>query len=141
MVNEKLVAAIVVVVFVAVIGYFIIGAGRGSTEIPVYVTGETKEVYEWAKTAEGAAILEQIPCYCGCKYEGHLHTRHCFWRDDGTFDKHGITCSVCLDIGRRAMQMTIEEGQDICAIRDEIDAFYEPNAQLGTETPYPEECK
>ena len=60
-----------------------------------------EKVYEWAKTPEGAGLLEQMPCYCGCKYEGHKHVRHCYWRDDGSFDKHGITCSVCFDIAKK----------------------------------------
>ncbi|MEW6036541.1 MAG: PCYCGC motif-containing (lipo)protein, partial [Candidatus Micrarchaeota archaeon] len=91
------------------------------------------------KTSEGKAILEDLPCYCGCKYEGHLHARHCFWRDDGTFDKHGTTCSVCLDIAKKAKAMH-DEGKDICQIRGEIDQFYAPNAHLATPTPMPEGC-
>ena len=107
--------------------------------IPDYVTGETREVYEWAKSPEGKAILEQLPCYCGCKFEGHRHDRDCFWRDDGTFDKHGITCSVCLDIGKKAKAMTAE-GKTVCEIRKAVDDFYSPNKHLATNTPMPEGC-
>ena len=56
------------------------------------------------------------------------------------FDKHGITCSVCFDIAIKTKQMH-EQGIDICTIRKEIDKFYEPNKQLGTETPMPEGCE
>ena len=103
------------------------------------MSGEKRMIYEWAKTPEGAALLEQMPCYCGCKFEGHKHTRHCFWRDDGSFDKHGITCSVCFDIAKKTRQMH-EQGIDICTIRKEIDKFYEPNKHLGTDTPMPANC-
>lgn len=137
--KEKIIGGIILFLFFGIIAYFFISSETAGTEIPFYVTEEKRVMYEWAKTAEGAAILEQLPCYCGCKYEGHKHTRHCFWRDDGTFDKHGITCSVCLDIAEKAKQMH-EEGESICEIRKEIDAFYAPNKELATETPMPEGC-
>ena len=137
--KETIISIIVVVVFLGIIAYFFISSESASAEIPVYVTGEIREMYEWARTPEGAALLEKMPCYCGCKYEGHLHTRHCFWRDDGTFDKHGITCSVCFDIARKTKAMH-EQGVDICTIRKDIDKFYEPNKHLGTDTPMPEGC-
>ncbi len=137
--KEKKIGLVVVVIFVAVVAYFFLTSGASTTEVPSFVKGEMRTLYEWAKTPEGAVLLEDIPCYCGCKYEGHLHTRHCFWRDDGTFDKHGITCSVCFDIARKTKQMH-EAGSDICEIRKTIDEFYAPNVHLGTETPMPEGC-
>lgn len=137
--KQKIVALIVIILFVGVIAYFFISSETAKTEIPSYVTGEKRAVYEWAKTPEGVTLLEQIPCYCGCKYEGHKHSRHCFWRDDGTFDKHGITCSVCFDIAIKARQMR-DEGKGVCEIVKEIDGFYAPNAHLRTETPMPTEC-
>lgn len=138
--KEKIIASVVILIFVGVIAYFFISSETAKTEIPSYVTGEKREIYEWAKTQEGAILLEQVPCYCGCKFEGHKHTRHCFWRDDGTFDKHGITCSVCFDIAKKTRQMH-GQGIDICTIRKEIDKFYEPNKHLGTDTPMPEGCE
>ena len=138
--KQKIIAAAVILLFVGVISYFFISSESAKTEIPSYVTGEKREIYEWAKTQEGASLLEQVPCYCGCKFEGHKHTRHCFWRDDETFDKHGITCSVCFDIARKKRQMH-EQGMDICTIRKEIDMFYEPNKHLGTDTPMPQGCE
>ena len=137
---KKIAGLAIVVIFLGVVAYFFLSPGTPEDQIPPYVTGEKREIYEWAKTPEGAAILEQIPCYCGCKFDGHKHTRHCFWRDDGTFDKHGVTCSVCLDIGVKAKQRT-GEGADVCTIRKEIDAFYEPNKHLATDTPMPEGCQ
>lgn len=137
--GKKIIGAAIVVVFVAVIAYFFISAGTAKDEIPSYVTGEKRILYDWARSIEGKAILEQIPCYCGCKFEGHLHARHCFWKDDGSFDKHGITCSVCFDIARTAKQRH-EQGIGICEIRNEIDTFYKPNAELSTPTPMPAEC-
>jgi len=137
--KEKIISIVILLLFVGIIAYFFISSESAGTEIPSYITGEKREIYEWARTDEGAGLLEQMPCYCGCKYEGHKHNRHCFWRDDGTFDKHGITCSVCFDIAKKARQMH-EEGKNVCEIRKEIDLFYEPNKHLGTDTPVPAGC-
>ena len=134
----KIIGGVIVLAVIGVIAYFFI-SGTSTTEIPDYVTGDMRTIYEWAKTPEGAGLLEQIPCYCGCKYAGHKHTRHCYWRDDGTFDKHGITCAVCYDIATKTKQRH-EEGVGVCEIRKEIDAFYAPNAHLKTDTPMPEGC-
>ena len=139
--REKMIGLIIVLLFLAPIAYFFIFSEMLATgEIPSYVTGEQREIYEWAKSPEGKALLEQVPCYCGCKYEGHRHSRDCFWKDDGTFDKHGITCSVCFDIARKAKGMH-EEGKGVCEIVKAIDDFYRPNAHLRTETPMPEGCE
>ena len=138
--KERLIGLIIVIIFIGVIAYFFSSSsGTAKYEIPSYVTGEMRMIYEWAKTSEGAALLEQMPCYCGCKYEGHKHTRHCYWRDDGSFDKHGITCSVCFDIAKKTKEMH-EQGIDICTIRKGVDKFYEPNKHLGTDTPIPQGC-
>ncbi len=139
--KERIIAIAILIVFAAVVAYFFISSETLKPgEIPVYVTGELRMMYEWSRTTEGATLLEKLPCYCGCRYEGHKHARHCFWRDDGTFDKHGITCSVCFDIAKKAMQMN-QAGKTVCEIRKDVDAFYAPNAHLGTETPMPEGCR
>ncbi len=135
----KIIAIVVVVIIIAITAYFLFSPSTQAGEVPSYIKGDIRLMYEWSKTPIGNDLLEQVPCYCGCKYEGHLHARHCFWRDNGKFDKHGITCSVCLDIAKKTKQM-YEEGKNICEIRKEIDSFYAPNVHLGTETPMPAGC-
>jgi hypothetical protein len=137
--KEKIIGLVIVLAFIGIIAYFFISSGTSTWQIPPYVSDEMREIYEWANTTIGKQLLEQVPCYCGCKFEGHLHTRHCFWRDDGRFDKHGLTCSVCFDTAVKTKEM-YEQGSDICEIRKTIDKFYEPNKHLGTETPMPEGC-
>jgi hypothetical protein len=51
--------------------------------IPANVTGELRIAYAFDLTEEGDDLLEQMPYYCGCKYEGHMHARDCFWTDEG----------------------------------------------------------
>mgnify|MGYP001558651022 FL=1 len=135
----KLLAGAVVLLVFAGIAYFFISSETSKNTIPGNVTGEMRTIYEWARTPDGKALLEQLPCYCGCRFEGHLHARHCFWRDNGDFDKHGITCAVCLDIAKKAKALNAD-GKSVCEIRDDIDAFYAPNKDLSTPTPYPVEC-
>lgn len=137
--DNKIIGLILVLLVLGAIGYFFFSPGTPKGEIPPYVTGEMREIYEWAKVSPGRELLEQIPCYCGCKYEGHTHTRHCYWKDNGDFDKHGITCSVCFDIATKTKER-YEQGKSICEIRKEIDDFYEPNKDLATETPMPDDC-
>ncbi len=138
--RTKIIGLIIILAVFGVIAYFFISSESAIYEIPPYVTGEVRTIYEWAKTPEGGALLEQIPCYCGCKYDGHKHTKNCYWKDNGEFDKHGITCSVCFDIAKKSRQM-YEQGSDVCEIRKTIDDFYKPNAHLGTLTPYPAGCQ
>ncbi|MDO8628666.1 MAG: PCYCGC motif-containing (lipo)protein [Nanoarchaeota archaeon] len=139
-IGKTVIGISIIVIIFAVITYFFVSAAGGKNEIPSYVQGEMREIYEYAATPEGKILLEQLPCYCGCKYEGHLHSRHCYWRDDGTFDKHGVTCAVCFDIAQKAKQMQ-EEGKTICEIRQTIDNFYKPNIALATPTPMPAGCQ
>ncbi len=111
----------------------------GVNQIPSYVMGEARAIYEWAEGAEASTLLERVPCYCGCKLSGHKHVRDCFWRDDGTFDGHAAACSICLDTAAMTKQMW-EQGKDICEIREEIDVYYAANVRFGTDTPMPEGC-
>lgn len=137
--KQKIIAAAIVLLFAGVVAYFFISSETAKTEIPAYITGDRKMMYEWSKVSPGKEILQQIPCYCGCKYEGHKNAYNCFWTDEGYFDKHSATCSVCLDIGLKAKKMH-EEGKSVCEIRRAVDDFYAPNKELATDTPMPEGC-
>lgn len=137
--QTKMISAGIVILVLAGIAFFFLSSETAKSDIPPTVTGEIRTLYEWAKTPEAKAALEQIPCYCGCKFEGHLHARHCFWRDNGDFDKHGVTCSVCQDIAKR-VKAGLEKGESICTIRNDIDKLYLPNRDLKTPTPYPSQC-
>jgi len=133
------IGAVIVAVFIMGAAYFFLSSETAKTEIPSFVTGDMRAMYEWAKSPNGSALLQQIPCYCGCVYEGHKNAYNCFWRDDGNFDKHGTTCSVCQDIAKQARLM-YGQGNDTCTIRKTIDAFYAPNKELATPTPLPAGC-
>ena len=108
--------------------------------IPANVTGDLRVAYAFAMTEEGNDLLEQMPCYCGCKYVGHMHTRDCFWTDEGDWDKHGVRCMICVEIAMNTKLMH-EDGKDVCEIREKIDSHYERVAEHATETPMPEGCE
>ncbi len=137
--KERIIGICVFAVFLIIILYFTL-AKPAKGEIPDHVTGNARQVYEWAKTPEGKAILEQVPCYCGCAYEGHKHARHCFWDDNGNFDSHATGCSTCMKIGEKAKKMN-EEGKTVCEIRKEIDSFFAEHKDLATPTPMPQGCE
>jgi len=135
----KIIGLVAIIIVIGSIAYLFFSSETAKDQVPSYISSDMKAMYEWAKTPEGSSLLEKIPCYCGCKYEKHKNAKNCFWTDDGKFDKHGLTCSVCFDIAKKTREM-YEQGKDICEIRKAIDKFYEPNKELGTDTPMPEGC-
>ena len=56
--KEHIIGLVVLVVFVGIIAYFLISSKTSKPgEIPSYVTGEMRAMYEYAKTPQGAALL------------------------------------------------------------------------------------
>ncbi len=135
----RIIGLIIVLAFVGGVAYFFLTSETAKKEVPSYVTGDMREAYLWANSSEGRQVLENMPCYCGCVYAGHKSTLSCFWRDNGDFDKHGVTCTVCYDIAVKAREMH-EQGKSMCEIRKAVDDFYKPNAHLATKTPMPPGC-
>jgi hypothetical protein len=100
----------------------------------------TKAVYEFA--ARHPEVLQHVPCFCGCERGGHKGNHDCFVasRDQASgqvksWDSHGITCEICIDVGARAMQMH-NAGASVVEIRDAIDKRYAA-ATNRTPTPHP----
>jgi hypothetical protein len=133
LINLFLICFLVATVYVSIF------ARPGKYVIPIGVEGDTLTGYEWSKTQEGLELLEQIPCYCGCKNDDHRHVRDCFWKDNGRFDKHGLSCTICVHITVKTKLLS-EKGENICDIRKEIDSFYLSIKDLGTLTPMPAGC-
>ena len=128
------------VIFAGIILAFVPNLLPGKDPIPANVTGDLRVAYAFARTEEGNDLLEMMPCYCGYKYVGHMHTRNCFWTDEGEWDKHGVRCRICVEIAMNTKLMH-EEGKDVCEIREKIDSHYERVAEHATETPIPEGCE
>lgn len=85
-----------------------------------------REAYQFA--VANPAVLEHIPCYCGCGPIGHQSNYDCYVDDvaaDGTiqYDEHALTCSICIDITQDTMKM-LDEGRPLSEIRMTIDEMY-----------------
>jgi len=107
---------------------------------PVRPMDVVRATYDFA--AQHPEILKYVPCYCGCGEQGHKANESCFVaRRDAKgnvleWDTHGFGCTICLDVGRKAMQM-YTSGADVYSIRAAIEREYAQNAEGRTPTPAP----
>lgn len=108
-------------------------AATAAWQLPEYAhtSPRAQAGYEYALRAP--ALLEQMPCYCGCVSLGHRHLRDCFLRDDGTFNDHAAACAVCLQ-ETVDVQTAAQAGASPATIRAQIDAKY---GDLGVPTDTP----
>ena len=93
----------------------------------------------YAYAAVNPEILKQIPCYCGCRRQGHRSNLDCYIRARSTdgkpiWDDHTYTCPMCAAITRE-VALLIESGSTVAAAREAIDAVYAPRYGSGTPTP------
>lgn len=91
---------------------------RPPTLDPAQFTGRVAEGYRVAR--ERPALLEKMPCYCGCYLtDGHQNNLDCFR------DRHGESCEMCLAIALRAEDLE-EAGYDAADIKKVIDRQFAP---------------
>lgn len=89
---------------------------RPETLDPALFTGRVRESYRVAR--ERPALLERLPCYCGCYLtHGHQNSLDCF------HDRHAETCLLCLDIALQAEQLA-KRGYDVADIKAILDRQY-----------------
>ena len=107
---------------------------------PVRPMDVVRATYDFA--AQHPEILKYVPCYCGCGSQGHKANESCFVakRDPKgnvvEWDTHGFGCTICIDVGRKAMQM-YTSGADVYSIRAAIEREYAPEVSGRTPTPPP----
>jgi hypothetical protein len=107
---------------------------------PVEPLPRLTEVYEFA--ARHPEVLQYIPCYCGCEGVGHQANHDCFVKSRAAngaitqWDEHGMGCTICLGVGRKAMNM-FKSGMSVTAIRAAIDKEYGSHYPTHTPTPMP----
>ncbi|MPZ21040.1 MAG: hypothetical protein GEV06_24535, partial [Luteitalea sp.] len=93
----------------------------------------------YAFAGRNAELLQYIPCYCGCRSQGHRSNLDCYVRHrsaDGRvseWDRHGQTCPVGPDITGDVM-LWHKRGKPLSAIRDDIDREF---SSRGPATPTP----
>src|SRR6188474_2056122 len=102
---------------------------------PVRPMDIVRATYDFA--AQHPEILKYVPCYCGCGSQGHKANESCFVaRRDAKgnvleWDTHGFGCTICIDVGRKAMQM-YTSGADVYSIRAAIEREYAQAAEGRT---------
>jgi hypothetical protein len=107
---------------------------------PVRPMDVVRATYDFA--AQHPEILKYVPCYCGCGSQGHKANESCFVaRRDAKgnvleWDTHGFGCTICIDVGRKAMQM-YTSGADVHSIRAAIEREYASSSEGRTPTPAP----
>ena len=78
---------------------------------------KTRAAYQVAKDIP--EVLEQLPCFCGCKKNfGHKNNLFCFK------DTHGAGCDMCQDIALDARKMH-DQGMSIAQIQENIKTKYD----------------
>ena len=96
------------------------------TGFPARPLDEIRAAYAFA--ARRPDVLQSIPCFCGCKRQGHENNEACYVKSRSSagvprWTDHGITCGICIDITRVAIVMTVDK-QPIDAIRVAIGTKY-----------------
>lgn len=85
-----------------------------------------QDAYRFA--AANPAVLQQLPCYCGCGSMGHTSNYACYvaGRRSETeleFDTHALGCGICVDITLDAMRL-LDEGRTVPEIKAYVDLTY-----------------
>jgi hypothetical protein len=84
-------------------------------------------------------VLRYIPCYCGCRMQGHHSNHDCFVKRRttdgrvGEWDVHGLVCPLAPDITGDVM-LWHERGRPMSVIRKDIDKEF---GHRGPATPTP----
>lgn len=102
-----------------------------------HTTARTEEAYQYAM--EHQAMLQWIPCFCGCGAMGHGNNADCYFEPSATgsivFEEHASYCGVCVDITLRTKQLAAS-GASLASIRTTIDAEF-GGVGPGTDTERP----
>jgi hypothetical protein len=93
----------------------------------------------YAVAATNTNVIRHIPCYCGCREQGHQHTAHCVVKRqaaDGRmieWNEHGGMCPLGPDIVGDAVPWH-QHGSPLHQIRVDIDREF---SLFGPPTPTP----
>lgn len=100
-------------------------ARRPETLDPALFGGKVAEGYRIAR--ERPALLERLPCYCGCYLTaGHQNNLDCFR------DRHGETCDMCVQIALEAERLA-RAGYGAADIKAIVDRRFAPRKGHGME--------
>ncbi|MFJ7680026.1 PCYCGC motif-containing (lipo)protein [Peribacillus sp. NPDC097264] len=113
----------------------------GKATAPEFLSGKPEDMKTiYLAVAQNQALLEKIPCYCGCGEEaGHKNNYDCFIHENKkngavVWDDHGTKCGVCLEIAAQSI-LDLNDGMTIKDIRDKVDKAYKKGYAKPTPTP------
>lgn len=113
---------------------------QNSNDLPSFLNKQPEDMKRlYSEVAKHRALLENIPCFCGCgTTAGHKNNYDCFIyenKDDGAvvWDDHATRCGVCLKIADEAIKQ-YDSGASIKEIRAMIDKKYEKGYATPTPT-------
>ena len=103
------------------------------------IMGDLSGPYAFA--ALNSDSLRFIPCYCGCRREGHESVLNCFVkgftaRGTPIWTDHAFTCQTCVNIVVETSRM-LQRGMSLRAIREAIDNHHGGLFSRSTATPLP----
>ena len=136
--------AVAVVPLLALLVFFASrsGSNDGETnaaaqaEFPAFVYTSEESVNAYRLATERGDLFSRIPCFCGCTnlpQDPHENLLDCFIDEDGTFDRYGATCNVCIQSALDAADWQ-DEGGSIAEVRKGIEEKYGAFGP-GTDTP------
>lgn len=96
---------IIGVIIVALLyGLFSVFSKNISDEtLPIYARQNPMIEESYMLALSNPEVLNAVKCYCGCMqrlHSGRLHIRgllDCFIKEDGSFEKHGSECNMCIN--------------------------------------------
>lgn len=97
------------------------------TGFPARPLEEIRAAYAFA--ARRPDVLRSMPCYCGCKRQGHESNEACYVKSRSPagvarWTEHAVTCGICVDITHDAAVMAADH-KPIAAIRSAIEVKYQ----------------
>jgi hypothetical protein len=95
----------------------------------------------YAFAALNSESFRFIPCYCGCRREGHQSVLACYvngFAPDGVpmWSDHAFTCETCVNIVREVLLMS-RQSTSLRSIRASIDEHHGGLLARPTDTPLP----
>lgn len=107
---------------------------------PDYVRADAQTEEAYAYALQHPAIVQWMPCYCGCAAMGHGSNLDCYYKhgqpgDRADFEEHASFCDICVQITLKTKHL-VAEGKSLHEIRQVIDQTFGGSAP-GTSTEQP----
>ncbi len=100
---------------------------KNDPDFPGYVYNTKKTLLSYRIAITIPAVLQAVPCTCGCNMIGHTSNADCFFSNHG-FSPHAAHCDICQDISIDTFKL-YNQGYSIAKIQNIIRKKYETGNQ------------